>query len=107
MPDGLLANYKRFIANLHRSKNASRYIFEHNGKPYGDSAIRTFYFRMRRDRNIQHVSPHQLRHTFAIRRMYNGVHINDLQSDLGHASYATTARYTLPSRMDKRKSRNL
>ena len=107
MPDSLLEDYKRFISNLQRRKDARRYIFEHHGKPYGDTAIRTLYFRICKERNLTHISPHCLRHTFAIRKIYKGVPMNDLQSDMGHASYTTTARYTLPSRENKRKSRNV
>ena len=107
MPDELLKSYKHFIANLNRSTNRDAFIFEHHGKTYGDTAMRTLYFRICRSMNLPHISPHQLRHTFAIRRINSGEKMNNLQSDLGHKSWATTSRYTLPNRNDKRKSRNL
>ena len=107
MPDELLKNYKHFIANLNRSKNPSNFIFQHHGKPYGDSCLRAFYWRICRDYKLQHISPHLCRHTFAIRRIKSGETMNNLQSDLGHESWATTSRYVLPNRDDKRESRNL
>ena len=107
MPDDLLQSFRGFVANLNRSKNPHSFIFAHHGKPYGDSAIRAFYWRICRDYKLTHISPHQLRHTFACRRINSGEKMNNLQSDMGHSSWSTTSRYLLPNRDDKRESRNL
>jgi len=41
----------------------------------------------------KNVSPHTLRHTFAVAQVTNGMPLNQLQAILGHASVATTGVY--------------
>ena len=51
--------------------------------------------RFRKDAGIErHITPHMLRHTVATLLLRNGVDIRVVQEFLGHASIATTQRYT-------------
>jgi integrase/recombinase XerD len=65
------------------------------GKRLSTQGIANIIAQFRKDAGIErHVTPHMLRHTVATLLLRNGVDIRVVQEFLGHASIATTQRYT-------------
>jgi integrase/recombinase XerD len=66
-----------------------------SGKRLSTQGIANIIGQFRRDAGIErHITPHMLRHTVATLLLRNGVDIRVVQEFLGHASIATTQRYT-------------
>ena len=66
-----------------------------SGKRLTTQGISNVIARLREEAGIKrHVTPHMLRHTVATLLLRNGVDIRIVQEFLGHASIATTQRYT-------------
>lgn len=66
-----------------------------SGKRLSTQGMANIIAKFRRDAGIErHVTPHMLRHTVATLLLRNGVDIRVVQEFLGHASIATTQRYT-------------
>jgi site-specific recombinase XerD len=65
------------------------------GQRLSTQAIAGVIAGLRRDARIErHITPHMLRHTVATLLLRNGADIRVVQEFLGHASIATTQRYT-------------
>lgn len=66
-----------------------------SGERLSTQGIANIISQFRKDAGIErHITPHMLRHTVATLLLRNGVDIRLVQEFLGHASIATTQRYT-------------
>jgi integrase/recombinase XerD len=79
-----------------RIKTESSSLFINaGGERLSTQGITDVIAQLRREARIKrHVTPHMLRHTVATLLLRNGVDIRVVQEFLGHASIATTQRYT-------------
>ncbi|MDQ2974747.1 MAG: tyrosine-type recombinase/integrase, partial [Acidobacteriota bacterium] len=66
-----------------------------SGERLSTQGIANIIAQFRKDAGIErHITPHMLRHTVATLLLRNGADIRIVQEFLGHASIATTQRYT-------------
>ncbi len=71
----------------------AQFLFTHHGRRLGQNALRVELDRAAQVAGIAHVTPHQLRHTFATAMVNAGVSLQSLMALLGHVSATMSLRY--------------
>ena len=66
-----------------------RLFIQADGKPINPDTINYWLDKFIEKHNLQHFTPHSLRHTFITLQIINGVDIRTLQSRTGHAQAST------------------
>jgi integrase len=76
-----------------RSGRSTQFLFTHHGRRLSQNAVRAELARSATAAGIGHVTPHQLRHTYATALVNAGVSLQALMALLGHVSAEMSLRY--------------
>lgn len=76
-----------------RTARPTDYLFTHHGRRLTVDHIRDVLGRVTTDANLPHITPHQLRHTYATALVNAGVSLQSLMALLGHVSAEMSLRY--------------
>jgi integrase len=76
-----------------RYGRSAQFLFTHHGRKLAQQALRLELDRAAEAAGIGHVTPHQLRHTYATAMVNAGVSLQALMALLGHVSAAMSLRY--------------
>ena len=76
-----------------RTGRPTQFLFTHHGRRLSQTAVRTELARSANTAGIGHVTPHQLRHTYATALVNAGVSLQALMALLGHVSAEMSLRY--------------
>lgn len=76
-----------------RYRRPAQFLFTHHGRRLGQAAIRNELDHAAQIAGLDHVTPHQLRHTYATALVNAGVSLQALMALLGHMSAEMSLRY--------------
>lgn len=76
-----------------RTGRPTQFLFTHHGRRLSTTAVRKQLIRSADTAGIGHVTPHQLRHTYATALVNAGVSLQALMALLGHVSAEMSLRY--------------
>jgi integrase len=76
-----------------RYRRPAQFLFTHHGRRLSQRAVRDELDRAARAAGVDHVTPHQLRHTYATALVNAGVSLQALMALLGHMSAEMSLRY--------------
>jgi integrase len=76
-----------------RYRRSAQFLFTHRGRRLSQNAVRGELARAAEGAGLGHVTPHQLRHTYATAMVNAGVSLQALMALLGHVSAEMSLRY--------------
>jgi site-specific recombinase XerD len=76
-----------------RTRRPTQFLFTHHGRRLSQTSVRKELDRSAQAAGIAHVTPHQLRHTYATALVNAGVSLQALMVLLGHVSAQMSLRY--------------
>jgi integrase len=76
-----------------RYRRPAQFLFTHHGRRLSQNAVRGELDRAAHAAGLDHITPHQLRHTYATALVNAGVSLQALMALLGHASAEMSLRY--------------
>ncbi|GAA3317779.1 tyrosine-type recombinase/integrase [Arthrobacter ramosus] len=76
-----------------RYRRPAQFLFTHHGRRLGQQAVRAELDRAAGLAGLEHITPHQLRHTYATALVNAGVSLQALMALLGHMSAEMSLRY--------------
>jgi len=76
-----------------RTGKPAQFLFTRQGRRLSQNAVRAELDRAAADAGLDHVTPHQLRHTYATALVNAGVSLQSLMALLGHVSAQMSLRY--------------
>src|SRR6478609_5275679 len=76
-----------------RYRRSAQFLFTHHGRRLSQNAVRAELDRAARIAGLDHITPHQLRHTYATALVNAGVSLQALMALLGHMSAEMSLRY--------------
>ncbi|HEY2832865.1 MAG TPA: tyrosine-type recombinase/integrase [Sporichthyaceae bacterium] len=76
-----------------RYRRPAQFLFTHHGRRLSQNAVRAELDRAAKAAGLDHITPHQLRHTYATALVNAGVSLQALMALLGHMSAEMSLRY--------------
>jgi integrase len=76
-----------------RYRRPAQFLFTHHGRRLSQNAVRAELNRAAHAAGLDHITPHQLRHTYATALVNAGVSLQALMALLGHMSAEMSLRY--------------
>jgi integrase len=76
-----------------RYRRPAQFLFTHHGRRLSQNAVRAELDRAAQTAGLDHITPHQLRHTYATALVNAGVSLQALMALLGHMSAEMSLRY--------------